>query len=271
MKATLFTFLFLCICFTGLSQEVVSREVVFGKRLFAFPHKADHFTTDQLGNIFLWNDNIIWMYSNKGDSLAAFNSRKYGSISHVDATNPYEILVFFADYNLVLFLDNYLSDNGKDIDLQELGYDQISNACKSRANGIWIYDVIQQRAIHLNDNYVKDKQTLNLSQWFNERITPNLLLEFNNQLFISSDEALFVFDHFGTFKRKIPIKNITTFQIVNEEIRYLKDQNYCSYIQKSFDESCREIPIKSLKNLRVEKTGLYVFTSEKLSVFSTNK
>ena len=123
----------------------------------------------------------------------------------------------------------------------------------------------------MNNNYIKDKQTLNLSQWFNQRITPNLLLEYNNQLFISSDEALFVFDHFGTFKRKIPIQNIKEFQIVNEEIRYMKDQFYCSYIQKSFDESCRQIPIKSIKNIRIEKTGLYVFTSKKLTVFSTNK
>jgi len=211
------------------------------------------------------------MYSNKGDSLAAFNSRRHGSISHVDATNPYEILVFFSDYNLILFLDNYLSDNGNDIDLQKLGYDQISNACKSRANGIWIYDVIQQRAIHLNDNYVMDKQTLNLSQWFNERITPNLILEFNNQLFISSDDALFVFDHFGTFKRKIPVKNVKEFQIVNEEIRYWKDQKYCSYIQKNFEETCKEIQVKAVRNVRVEKTGLYVFAEKKLTVFSSNK
>lgn len=266
MRILLFTILSLSLSFSSVSQEIA-----LGNKLFEISHKADHFTTDQLGNIFLWNENFVWMHSNKGDSLAAFNSRKHGSISHVDATNPYEILVFFADYKLVLFLDNYLSDNGNDIDLQELGYDQISNVCKSRSNGIWIYDLIQQQAIHLNDNYIKDKQTLNLSQWFNERITPNLLLEFNNQLFISSDEALFVFDHFGTFKRKIPIQNITEFQIVNEEIRYLKGQNYCSYMQKSFNESCREIPIKQLKNIRIEKTGLYVFTSKKLTVFSTNK
>tara|TARA_B110000046_G_scaffold15690_1_gene15040 strand:- start:53727 stop:54527 length:801 start_codon:yes stop_codon:yes gene_type:complete len=266
MKAFLYISLSLCLSFNGFSQEEA-----LGNRLFELSHKANHFTTDQLGNIFLWNENFIWMYTNKGDSLAAFNSRKHGSISHVDATNPYKILVFFSDYNLILFLDNYLSDNGNDIDLQQLGYDQISASCKSRANGIWIYDLIQQRAIHLNNNYIKDKQTLNLSQWFNQRITPNLLLEYNNQLFISSDEALFVFDHFGTFKRKIPIQNIKEFQIVNEEIRYMKDQFYCSYIQKSFDESCRQIPIKSIKNIRIEKTGLYVFTSKKLTVFSTNK
>ncbi len=266
MKNILFIILYFFSGFHGFSQEQST-----GKKLFELSHNADHFTTDQLGNIFLWNESFIWMYSNKGDSLSAFNSRKYGTISHVDATNPYEILVFFADYNLVLFLDNYLSDNGNEIDLQKLGYDQISNSCKSRANGIWIYDLIQQRAIHLNDNYVKDKQSLNLSQWFDGRVSPNLLLEFNNQLFISSDEAIFVFDHFGTFQRKIPIQNIKEFQIVNEEIRYLKGDQYCSYIQKDFDESCRKIQIEAVKNIRIEKTGLYVFGSNKLTVFSTNK
>lgn len=262
--------LLLSIICLSFSLSVLSQNEVLGKKLFEFSHKAEHFTTDQLGNVFLWNDNFIWMYSNKGDSLSAFNSRKYGTISHVDATNPYEILVFFADYNLVLFLDNYLSDNGKEVDLQTLGYDQISTACKSRANGIWIYDLIQQRAIHLNDNYKKDKQTLNLSQWFNERITPNTLLEFNNQLFMASNEAIFVFDHFGTFKRKIPIPNTQDFQVVNEEIRYIKGNQYCSYIQKSFNETCKDFPIKTAKNIRIEKTGLYIFTTKKLIVFSTN-
>jgi len=265
MKNYVCLFLFSLSGFYGFSQEQS-----MGEKIFELSHAADHFTTDQLGNVFLWNDNFIWMYSNTGDSLAAFNSRKHGAISHVDATNPYEILVFFADYNLILFLDNYLSDNGNDIDLQQLGYDQISHACKSRANGIWIYDLIQQRAIHLNDNYIKDKQTLNLSQWFNERVTPNLLLEFNNQLFVSSNEAVFVFDHFGTFKRKIPIQNVREFQLVNEEIRYLKGEKYCSYVQKDFEESCRNIAMKSVKNIRIEKTGLYVFSTNKLTVFSTN-
>ena len=264
MKKSLLLVLF----FISLSS--FSNEESLGKKLFEINHEADFFTTDQLGNIFLWNDNFIWMYSNKGDSLSAFNSRKYGAISHVDATNPYEILVFFSDYNLVLFLDNYLSDNGKEIDLQELGFDQISNACKPRGNDIWIYDVIQQRALHLNDNYKKDKETLNLSQWFNERVTPNQLLEFNNQLFISSDHALFVFDHFGTFKRKIPVENIKEFQVVNEEIRYMKGEQYCSYIQKNFSESCKNFPISNAKSVRLEKTGLYVFSAKKLSVFSAN-
>jgi hypothetical protein len=258
------------IILTASGLQLFGQSLPLEKELFSIHHNADHFTTDQLGNVFLWNENFIWMYTNTGDSLAAFNSRKYGAISHVDATNPYEILVFFSDYNLILFLDNYLSNNGKEIDLQSHGYDQISNACKSRANGIWIYDAIQQRAIHLDNSYKKDKETLNLSQWFNERVTPSQLLEFNNQLFIGSPQAVYVFDHFGTFKKKIPLVNVNDFQLVNEELRYMRDSVFCSYSPKDFKETCRTILLPDIENVRIEKNRFYVLQPKKLMVFSTN-
>lgn len=267
MKYLLSLFLIVSSLLTVAQEDSAKANV---KLLFSIQHKAEAFTTDQLGNIFLWNNNNIWMYSKTGDSLASFNSRKYGDVSHVDATNPYEILVFFSDYNLTLFLDNYLSDNGQAIDLQELGYDQISHACKSRANGIWIYDLIQQRAIHLDNNYKADKQTLNLSQWFNERVRPNQLLEFNNQLFISSDSAVFVFDHFGTFKRKYSIKGVNKFQLINETIHYYRNGKFCMYTPKDFKETCKDLDNLLLLNMRIEKNRHYLLGSKKLDVFSAN-
>ena len=67
-------YLFIILCAT-LGFHGFTQEQPIGKKLFELSHKAEHFTTDQLGNIFLWNENFIWMYSNKGDSLSAFNSR----------------------------------------------------------------------------------------------------------------------------------------------------------------------------------------------------
>lgn len=52
------------------------------------------------------------MYNKDGDSLRAFNSRRYGNISFLDCTDPYKILAFFSDYNVTLILDNFLSENG---------------------------------------------------------------------------------------------------------------------------------------------------------------
>ncbi|MBL4710377.1 MAG: hypothetical protein JKY48_18255 [Flavobacteriales bacterium] len=239
----------------------------------SIPTKADKLTSDHLGNAYVWNENFMWMYSNKGDSLAAFNSRKYGSISHVDATNPYEILVFFADYNVILFLDNYLSDNGEIVDLQKMGYDQITHACKSRANGIWIYDAIQQRAIHLNNDFKADKQTINLSQWFDGRVMPNSMMEYNNQLFISSEDGIYIFDHFGTYRKKIPIHGIHSFQVIENEILYRRTEpknQTCSYHLISFKENCDSFSNLDLLNLRIEKNRLFGLSNKNLLLFSTN-
>lgn len=268
MRISLAVLLWMSFCSAIFSQPTKS-----WKLLKSIPSKADQLTTDRLGNAFAWNENFIWMYNNKGDSLAAFNSRKYGSISHVDATNPYEILVFFSDYNVILFLDNYLSDNGEIIDLQEMGYDQITNACKSRSNGIWIYDAIQQKAIHLNDEFKADKETVNLSQWFNGRVMPNSMMEYNNQLFISAVDGIYLFDHFGTYRKKIPVKDVHSFQVIENEILYRTTEpknETCSYHLVSLKENCDSFADFDLLNLRIEKNILYGLSDKKILLFSTN-
>lgn len=234
-------------------------------------HNADFMTTDKLGNLYLANKNFIWLYNNKGDSLAAFNSRRYGEISTIDATDPYKILVFFNDYNLILFLDNYLSINGEPIDLQELGFDQISMVCQSRAKGIWVYDPIKQKAIHLDNNYKVTKETINLYQWFNKRISPTSMIEYNNTLFINeAASGLYVFDHFATYQKKIPIKGLVDFQVLDDGFSYLNEQSFCNYIFKDFSEKCKKLPQISAINMRMEKNKFYVFTPHEAIIYSTN-
>lgn len=233
-------------------------------------HNANDFTTDRLGNIYLFNDNFIWLYNNTGDSIAAFNSRKFGEITSVDVTDPYKILVFFSDYNLIVFLDNYLSLNGDPIELETLGYDQITMACISRGGGVWVFDAIKQQAIHLNENFKSDKHTVNLSQWFGKRIEPNFMMEYNNQLFINEFETgVYQFDHFGTYLKKITIDSLNSFQRMNEDLHYLKSPNYCQFNILNFQETCRLIPSTKILNFRIERNKFYILSSKKLEIFST--
>ena len=85
------------------SQEEINGFILQKKVL----KKARILTTDPLGNLYLADEQNIWMYNKNGDSLRAFNSRRFGEISFIDATDPYKILVYFQDYNLIIFLDNF--------------------------------------------------------------------------------------------------------------------------------------------------------------------
>ncbi len=241
------------------------------KEVKRISHKADLMTTDKLGNLYLANKNFIWLYNSKGDSIASFNSRRYGEISSIDATDPYKVLVFFSDYNLILFLDNYLSINGEPVDLQELGFDQISMACQSRTTGIWIYDPIKQKAIHLDDNYRVTKETVNLYQWFNKRINPTSMIEYNNTLFLNeASSGIYVFDHFATYQKKIPIKGINDFQVLDDGLSFFKDESFCNYIFKNFAEKCQKLSQTSSSNMRMEKNNFYIFSPREVIIYSTN-
>lgn len=253
-----------------LSITVKAQTIENTKVIKQIPHKAKDFTTDRLGNSYLFNHHNIWLYNSNGDSIASFNSRKYGDITSVDATDPYKILVFFNNYNLIIFLDNYLSINGDPVQLETLGFDQISMACTSRGDGIWIFDAIKQKAIHLNEKFKADKESVNLSQWLGARIEPNFMLEYNNQLFINEEESgIYQFDHFATYLKKIPIIGLNSFQRVNEQLHYFQKTDFCEYNTATFDKACYQLPYSNALNFRIEKNRQFLFSEKSLTIFST--
>lgn len=258
-----FITLFVCFSFTGDEKK--------WKEIKKINVSADFITTDRLGNLYLVDKNFIHLYNSNGDSITSFNSRRFGEISAVDATDPYKILVFFSDYNLIIHLDNYLSLNGEELDLQARDFDQVSLACQSRTVGVWIFDQLRQKAIHLNENFEADKETVNLYQWFGKRITPNFMFEYNNQLYIVEKESgIYLFDHFGTLKKVIPITGIESIQMNDGNISFFKDGKYCMYLERDFQENCEPTPSLKAKNVRIEKNRIYLFNPKSTSIFSTN-
>ncbi len=228
-----------------------------------------NFMTDRLGNVYLINPYRLTMYNKEGDSLREFNSRKYGEISYVDATDPYQVLVFFKDYNLVLFLDNFLSENGPPIDLQELGYDQVSFACQSREKGLWIFDLVRQRIIKLNSEFKMSNESINLAQWFGMGVEPILMLEYNNQLFVQTSAGnILIFDHFATFIKQLGISTKKELQVLDNQVLYLKDNKYCEFNLSTLDENCKALPFNHTQHLRKEKGRLYSSNEKRLAIYS---
>ena len=235
--------------------------------------EANFISTDRLGNLYVVKDNSISMYNKNGDSLRSFNSQRFGSVAHLDCTDPYQLLVFFRDYNMVLFLDNFLSENGEIVNLQSLGLDQVSLACHSREAGFWAFDQIRQRVLHLNDNFEITHQTVNFVQWFGHRLEPNYMVEYNNKLYLNVPETgIYVFDHFGTYLKTIALKDIENPQFLEDQINYLNTElAFCHYNIKTFTEECEELnSFDGLKQVRIEKGRTYLFDGKNSKIFQLN-
>lgn len=246
-------------------------EAVLKKPVKKINKEANFITTDRLGNLYVVNSNYIWMYNRDGDSLRAFNTKRYGEISFVDCSDPYKILVFFKDFNVILYLDNFLSENGPPRDMQELGFDQATLVCLSQERGFWVFDQLKQKALRLDANFQVTHETVNFIQWFGRRLLPNYMEQYNNRLYLNEPESgVYVFDHFGTYIKKIPLIGLKNPQMLEKVISYVEDGKYCNFKLMELENQCDSLQVEEVYGARKEKGRFYMHSNRGVEIFKTN-
>lgn len=205
--------------------------------------KSDFFTTDNMGNIYTVREDELIKYLANGKMFARYSNLKLGAIQLVDATNPLKILVYYKDFQQLVFLDNQLSQNSDVVPLERLGLEQTSLVCASTNNSFWIYSKHNNELLRFNENSQKIASTGNLKQILQTNLNPNAMKEHNGYLYLNCPETgIYVFDMFGTFSKIISIKNLKQFQVNENIVYYLKDSSFCSYNFTLFDEVCKPLP-----------------------------
>lgn len=205
--------------------------------------KFDFFTTDNLGNIYTVKEDELIKYLPSGKFFARYSNLKLGSISFVDATNPLKILLYYRDFQQIVFLDNQLSLNSEVVSLERLGFEQTDLVCASANNSFWIYSKQNNELHRFNEDSKKITSTGNLKQVLQSELSPNYMMEHNGYLYLNSPETgIYVFDIFGAFSKIISIKNLRQFQVSEDIVYYQKDSIFCSYNYTLFEEACKNLP-----------------------------
>lgn len=205
--------------------------------------KFDFFTTDNIGNIYTVREDELIKYLPNGKFFARYSNLKLGSIAMVDATNPLKIVLYYRDFQQLVFLDNQLSVNSEIVSLEKLGYEQTDLVCASANNSFWIYNKQNNELHRFDENSKKITSTGNLKQILQAELTPNFMLEHNGYLYLNSPETgIYVFDIFGAFSRVISIKALRQFQVSENIIYFQRDSTFCSYNYTLFEEACKPLP-----------------------------
>jgi hypothetical protein len=196
-----------------------------------------------MGSIYAVKEDELIKYLPNGKFFARYSNLKLGSIQLVDATNPLKILVYYKDFQQIVFLDNQLSQNSDVVSLERLGYEQTSLVCASTNNSFWLFSKQNNELLRFNENSRKIASTGNLKQILQTNINPNAMKEHNGYLYLNCPETgIYVFDMFGTFSKIISIKNLKQFQVNENIVYYQKDSVFCSYNFTLFEEACKSIP-----------------------------
>lgn len=201
-----------------------------------------HFTADNLGNIYSIHEDELIKYLPNGRFFARYSNLKLGAITHVDVTNPLKLLLYYRDFQQIVFLDNQLSVNSDQVSLEKLGLEQTHLVCAGANNSFWVYNRQNNELLRFDENSQKIAFTGNLKQVLRADLNPDFMMEHNNYLYLNSPETgIYVFDIFGAFSKIITLKGLRSFQVNENLIYYQKDSAFCSYDHKLFEEACRAV------------------------------
>lgn len=221
---------------------------------------GNFFTTDAFKNIYtIDNEKITRLEVEKNYSKSIYYSHDYfGKISSIDVSNPFKILVYYKEYNQIVFLDKNLSEIGN-IDLSEVEIEFSGAACFSKNKNVWIFDNESNRIIHLNKYLKKNLKTPPLNTLIENEIEITQLTEGNIGLVaLVKDFGLLFFDEFGSYLRSLPLKNITNFQLIKDKIVIKTTDSLFSYNYKLLEMKKLDLEIANYRNIRIELDKVFI-------------
>ncbi|MGE0566558.1 MAG: hypothetical protein AB7O73_01300 [Bacteroidia bacterium] len=220
--------------------------------------KHDFFEIDNLGNFILVNQNELLKYKPDGTYFNRYSNLKLGPIFSLDATNGLRLLVYYKDFQQIVFLDSQLSSNSSPVSLENLGLEQAALVCSSANNGIWVYNAANNELIRFSDNLKEMIKSGNLKQILREDISPDFMVESNGFVYLNvPDKGIYVFDIFGAFIKVISLKNLSSISIQENLIYSLKGGKFCSYDFKLFEEKCDSLGGEDAKDAAFFKGQIF--------------
>jgi hypothetical protein len=238
------------------------------KKLAEIKVNHSELVSDNLGNCYIISKKQIIKYSRKGTKLSEYSNNLYGNISHADVSDPFRILLFYKDFNRIVFLNNQLSELSSPIELDELDGVQAEICCTSSSGGFWIYDYFLTKLMYFDKNLEKKHESANLLTIFRNIGLPEFMIEKNDFLYISfPDKGILLFDRFGSYFKTIPLKISKSFQIIDRNIVYFENNMLYTYNPDLLKTDSLIIPVSDYKNVRREKKLLFCSNNKEIHFF----
>lgn len=201
-----------------------------------FKQQNSHVSIDDFGNTYVITKSEILKYNVAGELIKSFSTKRYGSIDFVDVTNPLKILVYYKDFQQIIFLDNQLTASSNMISLETIGLEQTSLVCTSANNSFWLYNKQNNSLQRYSEKSQQLVKIDNLKRILDIDIKPNFMKEKSNYLYLNCpNEGILVFDIYGSFLKTIPIKNVTEFDVQNSNVFYFKNKALNEYSSQTFN------------------------------------
>ena len=264
--------------FLSIIFLLVLCNIVFAQRDTAFrligalPGEIADVAIDNLSNVYiLTTTDQLKKYSSSGDSLAVYNNvRKFGKVHSIDVSNPLKVLLYYKDFSSIVVLDRLLSARST-IVLRRKNILDVTAIGQSFDNNIWVFDAFDNKLKKIDDEGNILLETPDLRQVFNQALAPLQIIDQNNQLYLYDPvNGLFIFDYYGTFKRKIPLLGWSNVSITDKYVFGISNESLQSFNVSTLMQSQQKFPgnftpyyryyISNNKLIALSKDGLHIYS-----------
>ncbi len=279
-KIIAFSFLILLVsCFvaaTSKASDVNSNVLISNDSLPQLPLLSSFITqgnqvnSDPVENFYISNNTSIWKTSSQNNQKFIYDSKKSGNITLIDAGDPMKILVFYKDLSLITFLDNFMAETSFNISLMDFGLDQAEVVCKSLNNGIWVYDVKQDKLVKISSALKIEMEILNIQRIIGEAFSPKQMMERTSGLYLNDPtKGIYVFDNYGSFLRKIPEINVLKFNVI-ENIIAFRQGNDINTLNTRTLEFSKIYSDSLMTDFSLNEKKLYILHADSLHIYKLN-
>jgi hypothetical protein len=220
---------------------------------------------DNLGDLFLVSSTgQVRELNANGDSIGAYSQVKnFGNLTAIDVSNPMKVLLFYKDFATVVVLDRYLAARTT-LDLKRFNVLQPSAVALSYDNKIWVFDEYDSKLKKIDESGTVLLETPDFRTLFSDNISPQKIINDNGLVYLADTASgLFVFDNYGSFKKKLPVTNWMSLEVRNSLVISTHHDEIVVYNPGTFQEMRQRIPAFT--------PYLHSFTgNDKFIIFSKN-
>jgi hypothetical protein len=259
--------LFSLTCYIGFSQKADSSLTL----LRSYGGDIEDAAIDNLDNLYIiTSSGSIKKFAANGDSVAVYNGvRNYGKLSSIDVSNPLKLLLFYKDFSTVVILDRLLAVRAN-LNLRKHNILQPSAIGLSYDNNIWVYDEYDSKLKKIDEQGSLQLQTSDFRSIFQQSVRPQKIINDNGFVYLAdSTEGIFVFDNYGTFKRRVAINNWNSIEIRNGYIIRTARDEVLIYNPSTFVDQSRKLPPSFKPYLRsfTNSNKFVTFSKDALQIY----
>ena len=264
MKISLSLFFFICfqVCFP---QKL---EIKF---LDSISLRTDHFIgVDEFESYYYLNQNTLYKKTSK--DLYSYANTQLGNITSVDITNPLKIIIFYRDFNTVLFLDNRLNELADYLNLTSENFTKnVTFSGLSSNNNLWLFSSDNNSLTlwdYENDNIIFESQPLD---FYGDPFEVIAFKSTYRNCWIISKNSVLKFNDFGSYIETIPVRKNEIIIPFNNDYLSLRNNELYYIANRKISKIENFNPAHSIQKLVINKNNLYFFDANTIFKYEVLK